>query len=541
MAGDSDGTIRITVTRDRMAAVAVVAPPCGRGAAVTVEDVKAALARAGVCHGICATERMKVYLEQGLAEPVSFIVATATHSTMGSDAAVAFPWQPDDEPDGGALSLRALRCEGLPLVNKGDIIAVKTPPTQGAQAVNVMGETHPGEWGFDIAIKCGANVNVSADGLVFTTAIDGCPRLADGALCVDHIYTVSGDVDESTGNIRFNGALNIPGSVQDGRIVECAGSVFVGGGVGAARIESGGDVFVRETVGTGAHGVVSARGSVCAGGIRDSAVDAGRDVAVESGITDSAVRANGMVVCAGAQARISGGSVQARGGIIAPQLGKDKDTKTKLNVGLGFVFRGDKKPAASAQHFYGLAAVRATQFMHPGCMVHIGNRIKSIRDTLKKASFTVEPNAMVVLTYFDESVNAFRVQGISAGARPRTALIVEDARTLRVKLKKLLESAGVKVIGEAANGRTGVEMFTSMKPDIVTMDITMPDMDGLTALKAIRRIQPDARVIMVSAMGQKEMIIQSMNAGAFDFITKPLVPDQVHEIILRALAARPRA
>ena len=148
---------------------------------------------------------------------------------------------------------------------------------------------------------------------------------------------------------------------------------------------------------------------------------------------------------------------------------------------------------------------------------------------------------MVVLTHFDESVNAFRVQGISAGARPMTALIVEDARTLRVKLKKLLESAGVKVIGEAANGRTGVEMFTSMNPDIVTMDITMPDVDGLTALKAIRRIQPDARVIMVSAMGQKEMILQSMNAGAFDFITKPLVPDQVHEIILRAIAARPRA
>lgn len=525
MSNDIDGTLRITVTKDKMAAVAVVTPPSGHGACVSMDDVMNALSRTGVKHGIAEPERIQLYLEKGWNEQVSFIVATATHSTMGSDAVVAYPWRPAP----------GRTHEGLYVVKKGDIIAEKTPATLGENAVNVMGDVHPGEWGFDAAMKPGANVEVSEDGLVITAALEGCPRVIDGAVSVDPVYEIKGDVDDTTGSIRFDGALNIHGSVKDGFIVECTGSVAVGGRVGRARVESGGDVLVHDSICTGSHGVVSARGSVAAGSIKDSVVDAGQDVSVQSIIMDSSVHSNGTIVCASENARISGGDVRAFQSIIAANLGKDKDTKTKLTVSGKPGVRSDENAAGGGANTNG---IRAVKYMHPGCMVQIGSRIKLIRDTMNNAAFTVEKNGMVMLTYFDETAGAMRVKGISAGARPKTAIIVDDARTMRMKLKKLLENAGFTVVGEADNGRKGIEMFTFLKPDLVTMDITMPDVDGLSALKAIRQIQPKARVIMISALGQKEMILESMKAGAMDFISKPLAPDQAYEILVRAAAAK---
>jgi two-component system chemotaxis response regulator CheY len=107
---------------------------------------------------------------------------------------------------------------------------------------------------------------------------------------------------------------------------------------------------------------------------------------------------------------------------------------------------------------------------------------------------------------------------------------------MRVTLKNILTQNGFEVVGEAANGLESVELYKSLKPDVVTMDITMPEMDGLAALKEIRAHDPGANVVMCTAMGQKNMVVDAIQAGAKDFIVKPFQPDRVLEAINKLAA-----
>jgi len=114
-------------------------------------------------------------------------------------------------------------------------------------------------------------------------------------------------------------------------------------------------------------------------------------------------------------------------------------------------------------------------------------------------------------------------------------LIVDDAAFMRMMIKDILEKNGYEVVGEANNGLKGVELYKVEKPDIVTMDITMPEMDGIEAVKAIRAVDPAAKIIMCSAMGQQTMVMDAIRAGARDFIVKPFQADRVLEAIKKVL------
>jgi two-component system chemotaxis response regulator CheY len=114
-------------------------------------------------------------------------------------------------------------------------------------------------------------------------------------------------------------------------------------------------------------------------------------------------------------------------------------------------------------------------------------------------------------------------------------LIVDDAAFMRMMIKDILTKNGYEVVGEAADGMQAVEKFKELRPDLVTMDITMPEMDGITALKEIKAVEPNAVVIMCSAMGQQAMVIDAIQAGAKDFIVKPFQADRVIEAIQKAL------
>ena len=117
-----------------------------------------------------------------------------------------------------------------------------------------------------------------------------------------------------------------------------------------------------------------------------------------------------------------------------------------------------------------------------------------------------------------------------------SVLIADDAAFMRMMIKNILTEAGYEVVGEAENGAVAVAKYRELTPDLTTMDITMPEMDGLTALKEIRAGDPSARVVMCSAMGQQSMVIESIQAGAKDFIVKPFQPDRVLEAVQKALA-----
>ncbi|MPW24761.1 response regulator [Alkalibaculum sp. M08DMB] len=116
----------------------------------------------------------------------------------------------------------------------------------------------------------------------------------------------------------------------------------------------------------------------------------------------------------------------------------------------------------------------------------------------------------------------------------KRVLIVDDAIFMRMKLKDILEKNGYDVVGEAQNGVEAIEKYKTEKPDLVTMDITMPEMDGVAALKGIKEINSAAKVIMCSAMGQQSMVMEAIQAGAVDFIVKPFDSDRVVESLNKA-------
>ncbi|HAQ06484.1 MAG TPA: two-component system response regulator [Bacillus bacterium] len=114
-------------------------------------------------------------------------------------------------------------------------------------------------------------------------------------------------------------------------------------------------------------------------------------------------------------------------------------------------------------------------------------------------------------------------------------LIVDDAKFMRITLTNILKEANHEIVGEAENGREAVRLYRELRPDLVTMDITMPEMSGLDAVKEIKRDFKDAKIIMCSAMGQQKMVVDAIEAGAKDFIVKPFDESQVVDSVHRVL------
>ncbi len=114
-------------------------------------------------------------------------------------------------------------------------------------------------------------------------------------------------------------------------------------------------------------------------------------------------------------------------------------------------------------------------------------------------------------------------------------MVVDDAAFMRMMLKDILTKAGYEIAGEAENGKIAIERYKELKPDLVTLDITMPEIDGIEALKGIKAVDPNACCIMCSAMGQQAMVIDAIQAGAKDFIVKPFQADRVKEAVAKAL------
>jgi two-component system chemotaxis response regulator CheY len=110
-------------------------------------------------------------------------------------------------------------------------------------------------------------------------------------------------------------------------------------------------------------------------------------------------------------------------------------------------------------------------------------------------------------------------------------LVTDDAAFMRMQLKNIFQSLGHEVVGEAENGQVAIDMYSELKPDLVTMDITMPEMNGVEAVKNIKANDPGATIIMCSAMGQQQMVLEAIQAGAKDFIVKPFDQDRIKQAL----------
>lgn len=116
-----------------------------------------------------------------------------------------------------------------------------------------------------------------------------------------------------------------------------------------------------------------------------------------------------------------------------------------------------------------------------------------------------------------------------------TVLVCDDAIFMRTMITDILTQAGYEVIGEAETGAQAVEKYRQLKPDLVTMDIVMPDMGGIEAVREICKTSPEARILMCSAMGQQALVVEAIQAGAKDFVVKPFQPSRVLEAVQRLL------
>jgi len=114
-------------------------------------------------------------------------------------------------------------------------------------------------------------------------------------------------------------------------------------------------------------------------------------------------------------------------------------------------------------------------------------------------------------------------------------LVCDDAIFMRTMISDILTQAGFEVVGEAESGAQAVDKYRSLKPDLVTMDIVMPDMGGIEAVREICKTDPDAKILMCSAMGQQALVVEAIQAGAKDFVVKPFQPSRVLEAVQRVL------
>jgi two-component system, chemotaxis family, chemotaxis protein CheY len=117
-------------------------------------------------------------------------------------------------------------------------------------------------------------------------------------------------------------------------------------------------------------------------------------------------------------------------------------------------------------------------------------------------------------------------------------MVVDDTAFMRMMMRNILEDLGHEVVGEAQNGLQAVQMYQQLRPGLVTMDITMPEMDGIGAVKKIMQIDPAAKIVMCSAMGQRELVLDAIFSGASDFVVKPIQKDRIIEAINNIMSAR---
>jgi len=588
MAQDKDGSVKIEISADQMQAVCYISPPDLDGKPVEVVDVKKALREAGVVHGIVNNERIQAFVEEAKMTPVDFLAAAGTPPGHGEDASIVYSWEKGDtkssDNEDEKVDLRELNI--VKSVKEGEVIAKKNLPTRGEEGISVTGEKTPGEWGTDIALKPGVNVCVSEDGAEFMATSDGSPKVAGNIISVDPVFTVNGDVDYSTGNINFAGALDIKGNIQDGFLVKAEGNITIGGNVQAAEVSSGGDVIVKGGIITRNEGVVAAKGSVFAKFIENSVVEAEKDVMAGRAIINSSIRCNGRVICTSREGKIMGGDIMAHHEIRARHLGTDKEARTVLRAGFNYdvylkmaevekrlekvalemngiqksltstktgkaeliaeLKKNLKKLETDKMHLQRriaqlrmqsqvnpLATVKGEQFIHPGCFIYIGGSTEKVTKPLKFATLMADKEGGIALSSYDEMSRSVTTKSVGTKEKKKKILVVDDAKFMRNKLKNILSNCNFHVVGEAEDGKQAAQLFAKLKPDVVTMDITMPNVDGITSLKAIKKINPDARVVMISALGQKDKITDSIVAGAMDFIIKPFVPDKVVEVLTR--------
>jgi hypothetical protein len=335
----------VRVSDDKLEAFLSVHPPSESGKMLFMGIVEKLIAKSEIDHGV-DHNAIKRALEKAktASTPVhNAVIAKGMAAVRGDDARIDLKFQTVKEvgtidEQSGAIDFKERHA--LQIVKAGDVLAVKVPLTLGKEGIDVYGDIIPAESGSDQILTPANNVEVSDDGLVFTSSIDGVVTLSqDNKLEVLKLFVVPGDVDYTTGNLSMDGALDIKGWIRSGFKVNATGEIRVGGGVEDAKVESGTDIYIQGGMIGSDEGYVRAGGNLTVRFLENAVVNVDGDIFVQEDIVRSNVSANGSIIATGAKGRIRAGSVFAGKVIEMYEIGSPAGVITHVSVGVATKLR----------------------------------------------------------------------------------------------------------------------------------------------------------------------------------------------------------
>lgn len=579
-------TIDIKISRENMKAYLMMTP----GTQPEYDDVAGELQSAGITHGIKPRERIEAFLNDPGTYDYCFPIATGKNFTKGDNAEIVYHFGRDArlDVDAGKPALRNRdfsRIGAYTIVGKDDIIAEKRPARQGEDGYSVFGETLRGEWGIETKLHAGAGVHETEDGR-FIAQMEGVPSVRGNVLKVDPVHVIEGPLEGE--NIKFAGTIIIKGDVSGEPHVQASGDVIVEGSVGGACITAGGDLVIKKDARSSGIGLLKAGGSVYARRIDGACVRAGANVLAEEGISQSRVTAEDKVEAAGRGGYIEGGIIAAGAGAKADRIGSANNIKTLVQAGFAPGVHAEmtkkygeikalKKTLSEAQNQYRqlassgggstekekgllerisslmssikqnqdavsdfkkkkkvnpLATVIAETGIYPGAVITLADNMLRIDRFSYGAEIGMCPKTKKVIPkFYDSSGNTVK----DTTGDSRSLLIVDDCKDVRRFIRLMAERMGFTVVAEAEDGAQGIELFRKHRPAFVTCDINMVNMNGIDALKLIKAAAPGTKVIMISAIKDKEHIVKCIAAGADDYLKKPITPAAVEGVLKSAL------
>ncbi|MZP30559.1 DUF342 domain-containing protein [Heliobacterium undosum] len=329
-----DGQVKVDIDRDGMRAYLIVYPPRG-GKAVTLEAAKKALEQAGVIYGIDEEKVSHALTHIQTGQRVT--VAVGKPPEDGKNAKIDYKVNTDTrirpvELEDGRVDFYNLNL--IRNVQPGEILAIRTPPTEGIAGSTVMGKEIRPRAGKDMRIPAGKNTQLSEDGCILMAGTAGHVYFNGEKIQVDPVFELKGDVDFSSGNLNFLGSIVIRGSVTYGFQVNCEGDLEVGGSIDGGAVTVGGSLTVRQGIQGQQKSIITVKGNVLTRFIENATVKAGGDIVVGEGIMHSSVDAGRGVTVGGKKGLIVGGRCRAGEEIHAKNVGSLHSTVTEIEVGI---------------------------------------------------------------------------------------------------------------------------------------------------------------------------------------------------------------
>jgi uncharacterized protein (DUF342 family) len=312
---------------------------------LSMEILEKLLAERGIVHAIDHNAIEGALVKAGVGKtPVhNAVIAKGMANERGDDARIDLKFQTEKkagtiDQQSGAIDFKERQT--LQTAKAGAILAVKVPLTLGKEGIDVYGNIIPAESGSDKILTTANNVEISEDGLVFTSSIDGMVMLTqDNKLEVFKKFDVPGDVDYSTGNLSMDGVLDIKGWIRSGFKVKATGEIHVGEGVEDATVESDANIYIKGGILGSGEGNVRAGGNLTVRFLENAVVNVDGDIFVQDDIVRGNVSANGSIIATGTKGRIRGGSIFAGKVIEMYEIGSPAGTITNVTVGVASKLR----------------------------------------------------------------------------------------------------------------------------------------------------------------------------------------------------------